>query len=473
MPEERIELLVIGGGPGGYAAAFHAADLGKQVTIVDPEPMLGGSCLLRGCIPSKALITAAELAEQIRGAGAVGIETGPVAVRMERLSQWRQNIIRQMGKGLGELARRRNVRWIRGRARFLDDRHVAITSDSGDATLAFDHAIIATGAEPAFPAGLEPDGRLVLDSTAALELDRVPARLLVVGGGYIGLELGSCFRLLGSAVTIVELTGGLLPGTDTELVRPVARKLESRSVRVLLESCVLSIDRAAEYVDVTIRQSAGATTLNDRFDCVLVCVGRSPNTGRLDLARAGVETDSRGFITCDTQGRTSRPEIFAIGDCSGGPLLAHKARRDGIVAAEVICGRAVSRDQKTVPAVIFSDPEIAYCGLSEPDAIAAGRDIKIGWFPFVALGRALTQRSADGMVKLIADAATEQVLGVGIVGPSASELIAEATLAVELGATVEDLMHTIHAHPTLAEALPEAAELVRGASIHIYKKSRA
>lgn len=462
----------MGGGPGGYAAAFHAADLGKSVTIIDPEPTLGGACLLRGCIPSKALIATAELAEQIRDAGTVGIETGPVSIHMDRLSQWRQNLIRQIGKGLGELAKRRNVRWFRGLAHFADDRHLTLQQEAGiETTLEFKNAIIATGARPTFPPGLEPDGKLVLSSTEALELDRLPQRLLVIGGGYIGLELGICFRLLGSSVTIVELTGGLLPGTDPELVRPVSRKCETRGIRILLESRVRSLSPVRDAVEVVI-QTAGCTAITETFDRVLVSVGRRPNTDALALDRAGVQTDSRGYVTCDNQGRSSRSEIFAVGDCSGGPLLAHKARRDGIVAAEVICGRSSARDQKTVPAVVFSDPEIATCGLSEPEAIAAGREVKIGRFPFVALGRALTQRATDGFVKLIADRATEQILGVGIVGPSASELIAEATLAIELGATVEDLMHTIHVHPTLAEALPEAAELVRGASIHIYKRAR-
>ncbi len=472
MVNEIAPLLVIGGGPGGYAAAFRAADLGRTVTIVDPEPTLGGACLLRGCIPSKALITAADLAEQIRGAGAIGIETGPLIIHMDRLSQWRQTIIRQIGKGLGELAKRRNVRWVRGRARFLDEKHVAVQTDGGESTIEFQQVVIATGARPTFPPGLEPDGRLVVTSTEALEWDQVPGRLLVVGGGYIGLELGSCLRLLGSSVTIVELTPGLLPGTDVELVRPVSRKLELRGVRVLLENRVLALEPIGDEVVATIQPKDGEPRA-ERFDRVLVSVGRGPNTDGLDLPRAALHTDGRGTIVCDDQGRTNRPEFFSVGDCSGGPLLAHKARRDGIVAAEAICGHAASsRSQKTVPAVIFSDPEIAYCGLNESDAMAAGRDIQVTRFPFAALGRAHTHRATDGMVKLIADRRSDEILGVGIVGPCASELIAEATLAVELSAKTSDLMRTIHAHPTLAEAMPEAAELVHGASTHIYKKPR-
>jgi dihydrolipoamide dehydrogenase len=472
MPSEHADVVVIGGGPGGYAAAFRAADLGKQVTIVDPEPLLGGSCLIRGCIPSKALITAAELTEQIRGAEAIGIQAGPVIVHMDRLNRWQEGIVRQIGKGLGELAKRRNVRWIRGRARFSDSQHLTIAcDDSPDLKLQFGHVIIASGARASFPPGLEPDGTSVLSSTEALQLTQVPRRLLVIGGGYIGLELGSCFKLLGSHVAIVELTPGLLPGTDPELVRPVLRRLELRGVRVLLQSRVLSLERATAMVRAVI-QSGSDAPIAEEFDRVLVCVGRVPNTDQLDLRNAGVATDTRGFIECDDQGRTNQPAIFAIGDCSPGPLLAHKARRDGIVAAEVICGMPAHRNQKTIPAVIFCDPEIASCGLSEPESAAAGREIKVGRFPFAAVGRAVTHRAPDGMVKLIADRATEQVLGVGIVGPCASELIAEATLAVEHGMTVADLMHTIHAHPTLAEALPEAAELVRGASIHIYKRPR-
>ena len=472
MNGERTELVVLGGGPGGYAAAFRAADLGKSVTLIDPEPILGGACLLRGCIPSKGLITAAELAEQIRDAGSIGIETGPVTVHMDRVSQWKQQVIRQIGKGLGELAKRRNVRWVRGRAGFVDSHHITVQPDGGsDFILGFESAVVATGSEPSFPPGLEPDGQFVLSSTEALELTRIPRRLLVIGGGYIGLELGSCFRLFGGEVTLVELTDGLLPGTDPELVRPVVRKLESRSVRILLRSRVVSLDRSGGILRATIDTGTGEPLQRD-FDQALVCVGRKPCTSRLALDRAGILTDERGFIRCDAQGRTSQPTVFAIGDCSGGVMLAHKARRDGIVAAEAICGQASTRDQTAVPAVIFSDPEIAYCGQGELEARAAGREIKVTRFPFAALGRAVLHRAPEGMVKLICDRDDERVLGAGIVGVCASELIAEATLAVELGATAEDLMHTIHAHPTLSEAMPEAAELMRGPSIHIYKKDR-
>jgi dihydrolipoamide dehydrogenase len=441
--------------------------------IVDPEPTLGGACLIRGCIPSKALITAAELAEQMRGAGAIGIETGPVTVHMDRLSQWRGKIVTQIGKGLGELAKRRQVQCVRGRARFRDAQHLLVQNEgASDQVISFDHVVIATGARAAFPSGLEPDGRLVLGSTEALELASLPRKMLVIGGGYIGLELGTCFRLLGSEVAVVEMTPGLLPGTDPELVRPVARKLESRGVRIMLQSRVVSIERSSSDARVAIQCNDGSV-VQETCDRVLVCVGRLPNTDNLALDLAGVTTDSRGFILCDEQGRTNQPSIFAIGDCTPGPMLAHRARRDGLVAAEAICGIQSRRDQKVVPAVIFCDPEIATCGLSEPEANAAGQAVRIGRFPFAALGRAVTQRAAEGMVKLIADSNTDRVLGVGIVGPCASELIAEATLAIEMGASVSDLIRTIHAHPTLAEALPEAAELVRGASIHIYKKQRS
>jgi dihydrolipoamide dehydrogenase len=343
---------------------------------------------------------------------------------------------------------------------------------ASDQVISFDHVVIATGARAAFPSGLEPDGRLVLGSTEALELASLPRKMLVIGGGYIGLELGTCFRLLGSEVAVVEMTPGLLPGTDPELVRPVARKLESRGVRIMLQSRVVSIERSSSDARVAIQCNDGSV-VQETCDRVLVCVGRLPNTDNLALDLAGVTTDSRGFILCDEQGRTNQPSIFAIGDCTPGPMLAHRARRDGLVAAEAICGIQSRRDQKVVPAVIFCDPEIATCGLSEPEANAAGQAVRIGRFPFAALGRAVTQRAAEGMVKLIADSNTDRVLGVGIVGPCASELIAEATLAIEMGASVSDLIRTIHAHPTLAEALPEAAELVRGASIHIYKKQRS
>ena len=467
---DRTELLVIGGGPGGYAAAFHAADLGRKVTIVDPEATLGGSCLLRGCIPSKALITAAELVEQIRTAGEIGIETPSVTVHMERLSQWRRNLIGQIGKGLGELAARRNVRWVRGTARFEDTHHVSVRSSAGQAQrIQFEQAVLATGARPTFPPGLQPDGKYVLSSSDALELDHIPPRLLVVGGGYIGLELGSCFHLLGSSVTIVELCDSLLPGTDPELVRPVLRKLQKRGLRVMLQAKVSNLQATSSGVAATIEGNTSPAR-TEQFDRVLVCVGRGPATDNIGLQQAGIRTDSRGFIPCDDQGRTRVAHLFAVGDCCAGPMLAHKARRDGTVAAEVTCGRPAPRSGRIVPAVIFSDPEIAYCGMTEAQASEKGLAVSVGRFPFAALGRALTQRSADGLAKIVADQATGQVLGVGIVGPSASELIAESTLAVELKASVDDLIHTIHAHPTLSEAIPEAAELVRGLSLHIYKR---
>jgi dihydrolipoamide dehydrogenase len=476
-PPPVSDILVIGGGPGGYAAAFRAADLGRSVTVVDSEPHLGGTCLLRGCIPSKALIAAAELAERLRTAGEMGIAAGTVQIDAPRLQAWKQQIVQQIGKGLSELAKRRRVRVIRGTARFLDRHAVAVSAAASgmepatEQILRFEHAVVAVGSRPSFPPGLEPDGTHTLGSTEALLLDRVPPRLLVVGGGYIGLELGSCFRLLGSDVTVVEALPQLLTGTDPELVRPVARRLEQRGVRLRLATLVRELRVVGDQVEATIAGESGEPQV-EWFDRVLVAAGRAANTESLNLAAAGVATDARNYLVTDLQGRTSIRHIFAAGDCAGGALLAHKARRDGVVAAEVIAGQASSCFQHAVPAVIFTDPEIAYCGLSEDQARAAGHEVVVGRFPFGALGRALIHRAKEGLVKIVTDGKRDEVLGVGIVGPGASELMGEAVLAVQARVRATELARTIHAHPTLAEGLQEAAEAVHGASLHIYKPTR-
>lgn len=466
----QTEVVVLGGGPGGYAAAFRAADLGKKVAIVDQRDHLGGVCLLEGCIPSKAMIAAAETLQTVRHAEEVGIVAKDVQLDMEKLADWRDNLLAGLVKGVEGLTKRRKIEWIQATAR-LADRNRLELSGSDESELRFEHLIIATGSRIVTPKALRPDGKRIITSREALALREVPKRLLVIGGGYIGLELGTAYRLLGSEVTIVELTETLLPGTDPDLVDVVAKALKAEEITVHLASEVTSLDASDDAVDVQIKPASG-DAFDETYDYVLVAVGRRPNTDELGLESVGIETDDKGFIPVNEQCRTSVENIYAIGDVAPGLMLAHKARRQGIVAAEALCGEPAAFDNRTVPAVVFSHPEIAYCGLSEQEARDAGREVKTGRFWFRGNSRALTLRQTAGFCKVIADAESQQVLGVRIVGPGASELIAEATLAIEMGATLEDLIATIHSHPTLAETLAEAAEATLGQAIHFYDPRR-
>jgi dihydrolipoamide dehydrogenase len=465
--QRETQLVVIGAGPGGYAAAFRAADLGLEVTLIDSAPMLGGECLQHGCIPSKALLTATHLVDQIHAAQVMGIHTDGVSIDPSALSQWKNGILEQLGKGLAELAQRRRVEVIHGQAVFAGSRQLRI-SNAGSGTLAFEHAIIATGSHPVGLPGLEVDGERVMTSRQALMLRDVPERFLVIGGGYIGLELGSVYARLGSRVTVVELTGQLLPGIDRDLVQMVQRSLRKRGIEVHLRTKVTGLQTSGEHVSVSLAHDNGETSTLEA-DRALVAVGRRPNTEGLGLEQTKVQCDARGFIQVDAQRRTADGRIYAVGDVTGEPMLAHKAAREGKVVAEAIAGQPAAFDNVTVPAVVFTDPEIAFCGLSEEQAKAAGHAVKVGKFPFRALGRALTLNATDGFVKIIADAERDVILGVRMVGPGVSDLISEAVLALEMGAQLEDLAASIHPHPTLSEALAEAAEMALERAIHIYR----
>jgi dihydrolipoamide dehydrogenase len=467
---EKAELVILGGGPGGYAAAFHAADLGLKPVLVEQEARLGGVCLLRGCIPSKALITAAELLDRIRQAEQMGILVRDLRLDMARLASWRDGIIGELAAGIDLLCKQRGVRRLVGRGTLASAHELEVSGPAGRARLAFERLIVAVGSSPAVPEPFSRSDR-VLTSDEALLLDRLPQTLLVVGGGYIGVELGSCFAALGSRVTIVELLDRLLPGTDADLVRVLRQRLGQRGVQILLESKVTALEHGEEGVRVRIQPAQGEG-VTQTFDLVLVAVGRRPNTAGLGLDRAGVKTDAAGHILVNRRMQSSVPHIYAIGDCTGQPYLAHRAKRQGIVAAEVIAGKPAEFDNRTIPAVIFSDPEIAYCGLSEEEARQAGYSVKVGRFRFAANGRAKMLGSSDGLVTVVAETESETVLGVRMVGPLVSELIAEAALAVETGAVLEDLIGTIHAHPTLSEAVQEAAEAVRGQAIHAVRPLR-
>ena len=468
--ERETQVVVIGSGPGGYAAAFRAADLGLEVTLIDSAPALGGECLHHGCIPSKALLTATHLLEQITAAQTMGIRAEHVSVDPATMNQWKDGILGQLAKGLEQLAERRGIEIVHGQATFTGSRHIRI-SDAGAGSLTFEQAIIATGSHPIHLPGIEVDGERVMTSREALQLGVIPERLLVIGGGYIGLELGSVYARLGSQVTVVELTAQLLPGIERDLVQVVQQTLRKRGVEILLRTKVTGVQHEGQHVTVNLAQENGATHAIE-VDRVLVAAGRRPNSAGLNLEQTRVTLDGRGFIQVDAQRRTADARIYAVGDVTGEPMLAHKAAREGKVAAEVIAGEPAAFDNVTVPAVVFTEPEIAFCGMSEEQARAAGYTLKVGKFPFRALGRALTLNATEGFVKVIADAEHDILLGVRMVGPGASNLIGEAVLAIEMGAQLEDLAVSIHPHPTLSEAVAEAAEVALQRAIHLYYPRR-
>ncbi|WP_303906592.1 dihydrolipoyl dehydrogenase [Thiohalomonas denitrificans] len=456
----NTDLLVIGGGPGGYAAAFRAADLGLDVTMVTDEP-LGGVCLLRGCIPSKTLLYLAELLEASRAAESMGLRFGEPEIDLKGMGGWRDKVIGQLVHGLEGLCRKRGVQLIRGRAHFESSERVRL-EHSDIAAIDFRHAIIATGSRPRMPPGVEAGGP-IMDSTGALKLPDIPERLLAIGGGYVGLEMGTVYAALGSRVTIVQSQDRLLPPVDDDLVKPLARKLEKRFEAIHYNTRATGLEIRGETVQVAL---AGDVESTERFDRVLVAIGRVPNIEGLNLEATGVERDRHGAIRTDEQRRTADANIFAIGDVVGGTLLAHKAMHEGKVAAEAIAGQPAAFDARAIPAVVYTDPQIAWCGLTEREAQSSETRVRVDRFPWKASGRALSMGAEEGMTKTISDPESGRLLGVGIVGRHAEALIAEATLAIEMGAVAEDLARSIHPHPTLSETLSEAAELTLGGSTH-------
>ena len=465
-------LAVIGGGPGGYAATFLAADLGLQVTLIDEAPDPGGVCLYRGCMPSKALLHVAKLLTEAREARAWGVDFGEPTIDIDRLRAWKDGIVGKLTGGLGQLSTQRGVTYLRGRAELVGPTAARVTAPEGDTTdLQFEHAILATGSRPASPPVLSLESDRVWDSTRALEVPGVPRSLLVVGGGYIGLELGSVYAALGSAVTVVEMTTGLLPGADRDLTRVVVRRLGAVCEAILLETTVAGLAEEGDGVRVTLQGSGGEQT-ERVFDRVLVAVGRVPNSEIPGLERTRIQRDPRGFVVVDGQRRTHEPTIFAVGDLVGEPMLAHKASHEARAAVEAIVGHKTAFEPAAIPAVVFTDPEIAWCGLTEAQAKAAGQTVQVCRFPWAASGRAMTLDRSDGVTKLVVDPESEQILGVGIAGSGAGELIAEGVVAIEMGATVSDLRLCIHPHPTLSETLMEAAEVFFGQSTHVYRPKR-
>jgi dihydrolipoamide dehydrogenase len=449
----EVDVAVVGGGPGGYSAAFRCAELGLETVVIDAGKRLGGACLFEGCIPSKALLHVAALIEDAERARELGVDFGEPRVSLDPLRKWKsERVVGRLARGLASVAKAKSVEVIGGRAVFESSRELYVEGDEPQ-KVRFKHAIVATGSAPARLPNLSLPGDRVIDSTAALELAEVPERLLVIGGGYIGLELGQVYAALGSQVTVVEMTDGLLPGVDRALVQPLARRCEKLFAKIQLGTKVASLDEKGSAVEARLEPGDTQT-----FDRVLVAVGRRPASAGLGLEHTKASVDARGFVAVNDRCRTADPAIYAVGDVTGEPMLAHRAMRQGKVAAEVIAGRPAAFDNVVVPAVVFTDPEVAWCGLTEADAAREGRAVKVARREWAASGRALTLGRTDGLTKLIADPDTGRVLGVGIVGPGAGELIAEGALAIETAMTVEDLAATIHTHPTLSESLMEAAE---------------
>jgi dihydrolipoamide dehydrogenase len=468
------QLVVIGAGPGGYAAAFHAADLGLQVALVDTELNPGGVCLYRGCIPSKALLHVAKLVAEARHAAAWGVSFGEPKIDLDKLRAFKDSVVSKMVGGLGQLSKQRKVTYIQGRAAFVDAKTLSIDLvKGGKETLSFEHAIIATGSRPAVVPGLSIDSPRVMDSTAALDLPDVPKSLLVVGGGYIGLELGSVYAALGTKVTVVEMTPTLLAGADRDLATILGRRLEKTLHKVLLNARVVEMKDVKGGVKVKIDGEGLADADREQtFDRVLVSIGRKPNSAIEGLDRTRVKVRERGFISVDPSMRTDEPAIFAIGDVVGEPMLAHKASHEARVAVESILGQNSVFEPQAIPAVVFTDPEVAWCGLTETEAQKQGRKVEIAKFPWAAVGRAVAIDRPEGLTKLVIDPATERVLGVGIVGSGAGDLIAEGVVAVEMAALASDLALSIHAHPTLSETIMEAADVFYGHSVHVYRPKK-
>ncbi|MDN5937396.1 MAG: dihydrolipoyl dehydrogenase [Salinisphaera sp.] len=459
---DHAELLIIGAGPGGYAAAFEAARLGLDVTLVNDEDQPGGVCLRRGCIPSKTLLHLTELTHAAEAAAAFGLRFEPPRIDLDTIREQKNQVIAQLTGGVAQLCKQRGVRLIHARARFEDGKHVGL-SGAQPGRLAFDHAIIATGSRPTPLPGVEFGGR-VMSSTEALDLPDIPETLLVIGAGYIGLELGMVYQALGSRVSLIEMTDRLMPGADADLVKPLHQRVASLFEAIHLNASADNLNASDDDVAVTL--TSGDDTEQARFDRVLVAVGRQPNTDYLNLEATDAVVDAQGFIQIDDSRRTAAKNLYAIGDVAGGMLLAHEAMHEGKTAARAVAGRKAVFDARAVPAVVFTDPQIAWCGLTEPQAAASSRNVKTLRFPWPASGRAVSMGAANGLTKLLADADTGRVLGVGIVGAQAESLIAEGVLAIEMGASAEDMAQSIHPHPTLAETLGEAAELFLGQATH-------
>ncbi len=458
---QDVDLVVIGAGPGGYPAALRAAELGIKCVIVEAKKKVGGVCLNEGCIPSKALLHAAEVIGEAEHAESFGISFSKPKIDLDKLRSWKESVTGKLAQGIAGMCKSAGVEIFYGRAVFEDSRNIRLedVAEGAPSRIKFKHAILATGSRPLTLRGLDLESPRLLDSTGALDIKDIPGKLLVVGGGYIGLEMGTVYAALGSEVTVVEMTDGLLPGVDRDLVRPLDNHLKQKFKSILLNTKVSGLKETKGGLEVAFEgQDAPGSMV---FDKVLVAVGRRPNSDGIGLEKTGVEIDKQGFVVIDEQCRTQDKRILAVGDVSGQPMLAHRATRQGVVAAEVLAGLPSAFDNRAIPAVVFTEPEIAWCGLTETEARAKNITVGAAKFPWSASGRAQTLSLAAGQTKVVFDPESTLVLGVGIVGPRAGELIAEAVLAIEMGATLEDLVATIHPHPTLSETVMEAATAAR------------
>ena len=467
----NLRVAVIGGGPGGYAAAFLAADLGMKVTLIDPEVNPGGVCLYRGCIPSKALLHVAKLLEEAEQAKNWGIEFAAPKIDLAKLRGWKEGVVKKLTGGLGQLSKQRAVQFIQGKAAFVNSTTLKVTKAAGEETLTFDRIVIATGSRPTIVPSLKIDSPRLMDSTGALDLADIPKTLLVIGGGYIGLELGSVYATLGTKVTCVEMLSGILPGADRDLVLPLHKRLGKLFSAILLNTTVKSLKDEKTGIRVTL-EGPDVKENEQVFDRVLMSVGRRPNSEIPGLDKTGVKVNAKGFIEINPQRQTADPAIYAIGDVAGEPMLAHKAMHEGRTAVEAIAGHKVAFEPNAIPAVVFTDPEIAWAGLTETQAKDQGRQVSVAKFPWAASGRAVTLDRPEGLTKLIIDPKTERVLGVGIVGVGAGDLVAEGVLAIEMCALAADVGMTIHPHPTLSETVMEAAEIYYGLATDIYRPKK-
>ncbi|MCQ8129423.1 dihydrolipoyl dehydrogenase [Methylomonas rivi] len=466
--QTHAEVLVLGGGPGGYTAAFRAADLGKQVVLVERYPVLGGVCLNVGCIPSKALLHAAQIIHEAEAMAEHGVSFGKPTIDIDKIRGWKESVSQGLNQGLGKLAKQRKVTVINGVGKFASANSLTVENESGTQTVTFDNAIIAAGSQPTKIPGFPHDDPRVWDSTDALALQSVPENLLIVGGGIIGLEMATVYHALGSKISVVELMDQIIPGCDKDLVTPLQRKIKKQYDNLWLKTSVKAMETSDTGIKVTMEGKDAPESAV--FDAVLVAVGRRPNGKLIAADKAGVNVDERGFIPVDKQGRTNVSHIFAIGDIVGNPMLAHKATHEGKIAAEVIAGHKAGLDALTIPSVAYTDPEVAWMGLTENQAKEQGVEYEKATFPWAASGRSLALGRNEGLTKILTDKTSGRILGAGMTGPGAGELIAEAVLALEMGADATDISLTIHPHPTLSETFAFAAEMIEGTITDLYVK---
>jgi dihydrolipoamide dehydrogenase len=472
LANQNINIAVIGAGPGGYAAAFLAADLGMNVTLIDKEKNPGGVCLYRGCIPSKALLHVAKLLDETEQAKNWGIDFSKPKIDLDKLRSWKNEVVEKLTSGVGSVAKFRKVNFVQGTASFKNSKTLSIEKEGGKKEeLSFDKIVIATGSRITTIPSLNLNSKRLLNSTSALDLPAIPKSLLVIGGGYIGLELGSVYQALGSKVSVVEMLDGLLPGADRDLVSHLSKRLKEKFENIMLSSKVVEMNEVKDGIKVKIQDKEGKTS-EHTYDYVLMSVGRKPDTSGLGLENTKVKVNDRGWINVNNQMKTDDPDVYAIGDIVGEPMLAHKASHEGRVAVEVIAGLKSAFEPLAIPAVVFTDPEIAWAGLTENQAKEKNIKYEVSKFPWAASGRAVTLDRSDGVTKILVDPESERILGIGICGPGAGELIAEGVLAIEMGANLTDLKLSIHPHPTLSETMMEAAEVFFGQSTHVYRPKR-